>query len=216
MYKLWETLFPEYTILIRDNQDMTMTVYTDMSTPIMLAQLVQYQYIIPKPMGVRFNYIFLEKYEYEVDDYHSGATAELFRIYFTDDDTPIITDADDHYAAAVGDLFREFFMEETDIITDVDDFFAAVASDLIREFFIEEADIITEGEDYHAVGVQELTREFFVAEGGDILTDTTDYNAIAVMTITREYIMEQKTIVTTAMIYNGGINHEKIKEAFTE
>ena len=133
MYELWGTLFPEYTILIRDNQDMTMTVYTDMSTPFMLAQLIQHEYIIPKPMGVRFNYIFLEKEEYEVDDY---------------------------YAATMSELFRTGFIEVINIDTDTNDYNGVAVRDYIHEIFIEDTGIVTDGADYHAAAVMEVIREY--------------------------------------------------------
>ena len=82
MYELWNNIFPEYTLFIRDNQDMTMTVYTDMNTPFMFAQLIQYEYIVPKPMGVGFTYMFLEKVEYEVYDYYLGAASEYIQESF--------------------------------------------------------------------------------------------------------------------------------------
>jgi hypothetical protein len=216
MYELWSNLFPEYTLLIRDNQDMTMTVYTDMSTPFLLAQLIQYEYIVPKPMGVRFTYIFLEKYQYEVDDYYSGVACDWLRSYFIDDEIPIVTDADDYYAVALSELFRLVFIEETDIITDANDFYGAATRDYFREIFVEETGMVTDGTDYDAVAVLEAIRELHVAAGDDIVTDTTDYNAVGVMTVFREYSLEQEAIVTTATIYNGGINHERFKEAFTE
>ena len=160
MYKLWETLFPEYTVLIRDNQDMTMTVYTDMSTPFLLAQLIQHEYIIPKPMGVRFNYIFLEKEVVEVNDYEGAALSEYIRTFFIEDWIRIVTDVTDSHAAALHEYTRELFIEETEIITD--------------------------NTDYHAVVVHELTRELFIADGDNIQSDAIDFDAVAITTIIRE------------------------------
>jgi hypothetical protein len=164
MYELWSNLFPEFFLLVRDNQDMSMTVYTDMSTPFMLAQLIQHEYVVPKPMGVKFTYIFLQKEDFEVNDNYGVAAAEVYRVYFIDEDTPIMT----------------------------------------------------ESEDYHAVAAQDATREYTIEHGGDIVTDTTDYNAVATVTVTREFIMEQEDILTAATDYNGGTNHQKFKEEFTD
>ena len=136
MYKLWETLFPEYTILIRDNQDMTMTVYTDMSTPFLLAQLIQHEYIIPKPMGVRFNYIFLEKEVVEANDYEGAVMSEYIRSFSIEDWIPIATDAADYQAATLHEYTRVLFIEETDIITDSADLHAVAVTTFIRENFI--------------------------------------------------------------------------------
>ena len=108
MYELWQTLFPEYTILIRDNQDMTMTVYTDMSTPFMLSQLIQYEYIIPKPMGVMFNYIFLKRDEYEAFDYDGAAVSDYIRVLFAEE-AVIVTNGADYEAVAVITITRERF-----------------------------------------------------------------------------------------------------------
>ena len=136
MYKLWENLFPEYTILIRDNQDMTMTVYTDMSTPFLLSQLIQHEYIIPKPMGVRFNYIFLEKETVEALEYESAALSDYFRTFSIEDWILIVTDVTDFHAATLHEYTRVLFIEETETITDGEDYHANAIATITREHFI--------------------------------------------------------------------------------
>jgi len=136
MYQLWDNLFPEYALLIKDNQDMTMTVYTDMGTPDILEQLIQHEYIVPKPMGVRFNYIFLIQVEYETTDYYGGVTSELFRDYYMEM-IPIVTDSDDFHASALSENISEFTIEENDIITDTNDYYGSTNNDILKEEHIQ-------------------------------------------------------------------------------
>lgn len=58
IYDYWIKTFPEYPILIQDNQDMTMTVLVLGTGPGILQDLVVNGYFVPKPSGVRVNYGF--------------------------------------------------------------------------------------------------------------------------------------------------------------
>ena len=58
---LWENLFPEYTLVIRDNQDMSINMYVvGLVTPLE-KELMNRGFIAPKPQGVRINYSFVSE-----------------------------------------------------------------------------------------------------------------------------------------------------------
>jgi hypothetical protein len=57
MYELWENLFPDYEIFIKDNMNMTMTAYLAGYVPNLLFDLINNDYIIPRPQGVGFEII---------------------------------------------------------------------------------------------------------------------------------------------------------------
>jgi Protein of unknown function (DUF2612) len=72
---MWNKLFPENTIIIYDNQDMTLTVTLAGNLDNIKRQLITNGYIIPKPMCVRINYYFgtLPIFGYDYDkDFVSG------------------------------------------------------------------------------------------------------------------------------------------------
>lgn len=54
---LWSTIFPGKTITVKDNQDMTADVFLYFPVDARLTNLIQNDLIIPKPVGVSFNYI---------------------------------------------------------------------------------------------------------------------------------------------------------------
>lgn len=54
-HELWENLFSEYEMVIKDNQDMSMEVEITGDLSMLEKQLLRYGYIIPKPEGVRIN-----------------------------------------------------------------------------------------------------------------------------------------------------------------
>lgn len=83
MYKLWENLFPDYKIRIKDNQDMTMTVYILGNTEPFIRELAAYGYIIPKPEGVRINYEFTYADDLDMTIY-PGIFSEAQTNYFLD------------------------------------------------------------------------------------------------------------------------------------
>lgn len=58
LYDFWAQYFPQYPIIIQDNQNMTQTVMIYGMTPGIQQELVVNGYIVPKPAGVRINFIF--------------------------------------------------------------------------------------------------------------------------------------------------------------
>jgi hypothetical protein len=54
--QIWEEIFPNYTIDVVDNQDMTMFVRITGMQDIFESEIVQHGYIVPKPMGVLINF----------------------------------------------------------------------------------------------------------------------------------------------------------------
>jgi len=69
MYELWENLFPDYGIRVKDNQNMTMTVYILGNTDAFIRELAANGYIIPRPEGVMVNYEFTYGTEYNLPVY---------------------------------------------------------------------------------------------------------------------------------------------------
>jgi len=84
MYSLWGNLFPDYKIFIQDNHDMTMTVHLEGYTPILLIELVQHDYIAPRPEGVGINIWLHEREDYNTDDYSAGAISEYITEVYTE------------------------------------------------------------------------------------------------------------------------------------
>ena len=53
----WQILFPQFTIAILDNQNMTMTVFISGTISSILADLIRNGFIVPRPEGVLANYV---------------------------------------------------------------------------------------------------------------------------------------------------------------
>jgi hypothetical protein len=68
LYNFWSQYFPSNPILIQDNQDMTMNVQVVGMTGLK-KELVENGYIVPKPAGVRVNYVFADEpvFAYDFD-----------------------------------------------------------------------------------------------------------------------------------------------------
>jgi len=112
--ELWESLFPDYRIVIHDNQDMTMDLYIIGLVTMLEMELMSRGYIAPKPMGVRLNYTFIPPWEEEdVGVYFAEGAAYSIRQIIDCDEFPLPTDAYDFYATATAQFTREY------IITDV-------------------------------------------------------------------------------------------------
>ena len=86
MYELWNNLFPEFNIFIKDNMDMTMTAYLNMHTPLSLIELIENDYIVPRPQGVGFNLWIILLDNYTVTDYHAGVMIEEIEEYYESED----------------------------------------------------------------------------------------------------------------------------------
>lgn len=56
---IWDDTLPEISLVIEDNQDMTITAVVSGITSTLQQNLVANGYIIPKPMGVGFGYQFI-------------------------------------------------------------------------------------------------------------------------------------------------------------
>ena len=82
LYEAWEVLFPEVTIQIQDNQDMTFNVVIVGAFTSLMRELIVNGYIVPKPEGVRINIMTitdttgLPLFAYDLDNLnYSGYTA---------------------------------------------------------------------------------------------------------------------------------------------
>jgi len=60
---LWENLFPDYRIVVQDNQDMTMTLYVVGHVSPLEQELMAAGYVAPKPMGVFIRFTFIYEHE---------------------------------------------------------------------------------------------------------------------------------------------------------
>lgn len=56
-YDIWDNIFDDIGIQIQDNQDMSITAYVTGYVNQIRQDLIQHGYIVPKPEGVRINYI---------------------------------------------------------------------------------------------------------------------------------------------------------------
>lgn len=57
IYKIWDNTFKDIGLEIQDNQDMSFTAYVTGYVNQIRQDLIQQGYIVPKPEGVRVNYI---------------------------------------------------------------------------------------------------------------------------------------------------------------
>lgn len=85
MEELWRNIFPEYSVRIKDNQDMTMDVSILGNTSNLIKELTLRGYIIPKPLGVRINFKFI--YTHEI--YFGDIYVKPLGNYFTYTATPL-------------------------------------------------------------------------------------------------------------------------------
>lgn len=58
IYNFWQKYIPGQSVAIQDNQDMSMTVFCFGMAPGIQQDLVTNGYFVPKPEGVRINYVF--------------------------------------------------------------------------------------------------------------------------------------------------------------
>lgn len=58
LYPLWQQLFPDGTIVVEDNQDMTVNITVTGAFTSILQDLILNGYIVPRPEGVLYNYLF--------------------------------------------------------------------------------------------------------------------------------------------------------------
>lgn len=68
-YEIWNNIFQDIGLRIQDNQDMSMTAYVTGYVNQIRQDLIQHGYIVPKPEGVRINYIGLTPISFNVYSY---------------------------------------------------------------------------------------------------------------------------------------------------
>ncbi len=56
-YEIWNNIFDDIGLQLQDNQDMSLTAYVTGYVNQIRQDLIQHGYIVPKPEGVRINYI---------------------------------------------------------------------------------------------------------------------------------------------------------------
>lgn len=72
MYTIWDNIFGndnDLDLQLQDNQDMSFNAYITGYVDLIQQQLIQHGYIIPKPEGVRVNYIGRSKIDFNI--YHA-------------------------------------------------------------------------------------------------------------------------------------------------
>ncbi|MFT8350020.1 DUF2612 domain-containing protein [Clostridium saccharoperbutylacetonicum] len=72
MYTIWDNIFGndnDLDLQLQDNQDMSFNAYITGYVDLIQQQLIQHGYIIPKPEGVRVNYIGRSKVDFDI--YHA-------------------------------------------------------------------------------------------------------------------------------------------------
>jgi hypothetical protein len=60
LYPIWNSLFPAGQLVIADNQNMTATILMTGSFTSILQDLITNGYIVPRPEGVQYSYVFAE------------------------------------------------------------------------------------------------------------------------------------------------------------
>ena len=83
---LWENLFPEYGLIIQDNQDMTMDLYVIGLVKPLEMELLAKGYIAPKPMGVLIRFVFVYEHEpmehvFYIAGHHNSVTCNEMPIF---------------------------------------------------------------------------------------------------------------------------------------
>ncbi len=58
LVRAWQLLFPDGQILVTDNEDMSMDVLVAGNLTTLIQELIEHGYIVPKPEGVKINYVF--------------------------------------------------------------------------------------------------------------------------------------------------------------
>jgi hypothetical protein len=122
--KIWGDVFPEYTIVIVDKQDMTINIrITGLDTPF-ISELIQHGYIVPKSMGVLVNFFYVQHEEHDVTMYIASAisTSEYDEFVLEIASPPLSTDM--FMALAITELVRDVFT------------FEAVAPSVVADMFI--------------------------------------------------------------------------------
>lgn len=60
LYPIWQQLFPGGNLIIADNQNMTATIFVSGSFTSIIQDLITNGYIIPRPEGVQYTYVFAD------------------------------------------------------------------------------------------------------------------------------------------------------------
>ena len=75
VFELWSNLFPQYELIIQDNQNMTMDIFILGSVTPLQRELIVRGYAAPKPFSVGLHYSFIYEHEpLHTDVYVAGAT----------------------------------------------------------------------------------------------------------------------------------------------
>jgi len=89
---LWENLFPEYQLIIHDNQNMTMDLYIVGLVSMLEMELMSRGYIAPKPMGVWINYTFVTVHPEVITDVK--VAGKTFPVYSSTTLPPYVPEVD--------------------------------------------------------------------------------------------------------------------------
>lgn len=61
LYEIWEQMFPDISLVVYDNQDMTCSLLIVGTMSNVQIQLFNLNFLVPKPCGVKYNYIFVTR-----------------------------------------------------------------------------------------------------------------------------------------------------------
>jgi hypothetical protein len=134
---LWENLFPEYTLIIQDNQDMTMDLYVIGFTTPPEQELMARGYIAPKPMGVLIRFTFIQiPEEKDVSTYFAAAPGVLIKQYIICGTTDLSADTADYHATAPSVLLEKYIIcDGLPVADNAGDYAAAGTFQTIREVY---------------------------------------------------------------------------------
>lgn len=67
---LWNNIFPQYYLIIKDNENMSLNVLVLGPSTVLQQNLISNGYIVPRPMGVNISYSFASQpvYGYDLND----------------------------------------------------------------------------------------------------------------------------------------------------
>lgn len=93
LYEIWQLMFPDISLVVYDNQDMTCSLFISGTMSNIQTQLFALNLLVPKPCGVKYNYVFSTRTLFgynlnneQVSGYNIGYWVGSFRLFAIDVD----------------------------------------------------------------------------------------------------------------------------------
>lgn len=114
IYEIWSNIFKDIGLQIQDNQDMSFNAYITGYVNQIRTDLIQHGYIVPKPEGVRVNYIGKSLIDFKSYSGMLVSTAKKEVISMIYDPKEIIKFEQYHYMVIKGNNKTTIHMKEVD------------------------------------------------------------------------------------------------------